>query len=122
MIAPWFIIDSAVCIDAGPIRCAGSVFLDNGIVSTVSKHVIAQDALAGGNEGIGVEEAAYRGIVITALEVIESQLLDSLLAMAPFFRAGIVSCYSLNRYRRSSDSGLFMIHFCVYAFLRSDAV
>ena len=49
--------------------------------------------MTGGDEGIGVEEAAECGIVITALEVIETQLLDSLLAIAPFFYAGIASCY-----------------------------
>ena len=104
------------------IYCASDILSGYRIIPAIRKHVIAENTLAGGDEGIGVEEATDLGIVISALEVIESQLLDSILAMTPFFRAGIVSCYSFNRYRRSSDSGLFMIHFCVYAFLRSDAV
>ena len=43
----------------------------DGVVVTIGEHVIAQEALAGGGEGIGVEETAEVGIVISALEVIE---------------------------------------------------
>ena len=46
------------------------------IIITIGKHVIAQEALAGGGEGIGVEEAAQRGVVIAALEVIKFALGD----------------------------------------------
>ena len=62
-------------------RC---VCVKNRIVQAIRKHVIAQDALAGGDEGIGVEEAAYCGIVITALEVIESQLNRIDIALAAY--------------------------------------
>ena len=41
------------------------------IIVAVGKHIIAQDTLAGGDEGIGVEEAALFGGVIAALEVIK---------------------------------------------------
>ena len=40
----------------------------------IGKHVIAQDALAGGNERIGVDESAQFGIVIPGLEVVERGL------------------------------------------------
>ena len=37
------------------------------IIPAIGKHVIAQYALAGGDEGVGVEEATDCGIVIAAL-------------------------------------------------------
>ena len=37
----------------------------------IGKHVIAKDTLAGRGEGIGIDESADLGIVITGLEVIE---------------------------------------------------
>ena len=42
------------------------------IISAIGKHVIAEYALAGRNEGVGVEESADGGIVISGLQVIES--------------------------------------------------
>ena len=44
----------------------------NRIVAAVGKHVIAEDALAGGDEGIGVDKSADGGVVITGLEIIEA--------------------------------------------------
>ena len=49
---------------------AASINAANRIIKAVGKHVIAQQALAGGDEGIGVEEAAQFGIIIAGLEVI----------------------------------------------------
>jgi hypothetical protein len=43
----------------------------NWIVATVGKHVIAQDALTGAGVGIGIDEPAQFGIIITGLEVVE---------------------------------------------------
>ena len=37
---------------------------------------MAEEALAGGGVGVGVEEAAGGGIVISALQIIESSLLE----------------------------------------------
>ena len=37
------------------------------IISTIGKHVIAQNALAGACVGVGIEESAQFGIVITGL-------------------------------------------------------
>ena len=41
----------------------------------IGKHIIAQQALAGRREGIGIDKSADLGIIITALEVIEAGLL-----------------------------------------------
>ena len=41
------------------------------IVQTIGEHVISQNTLAGGGKSVGVDESAYFGVVITALEVVE---------------------------------------------------
>ena len=41
------------------------------IISTIGKHIVTQEALAGAYKGIGIEESAEFGIVITGLEVIQ---------------------------------------------------
>ena len=51
------------------------------ISAAVGKHIIAEDALAGRNERIGIDEPAYFGIVITGLEVVERGL--SVLVVTP---------------------------------------
>ena len=43
-------------------------------IITICKHIIAQDALAGRCEGIGINESADLGIVISALEIVERGL------------------------------------------------
>ena len=57
----------------------------NRIIAAVGEHVITEDALAGGNEGVGVDEAADLRIVITGLQVIEAGILVGILAKTPFF-------------------------------------
>lgn len=47
------------------------VFEANRVIQAVSKHVIAQNTLAGGCVGVGINKPAYLGIVITGLEVVE---------------------------------------------------
>ena len=42
------------------------------IVAAVGKHVITEDALTCGNEGVGVDKSADCGVVITGLQVIEA--------------------------------------------------
>ena len=44
------------------------------VVSTIGKHVIAEQALAGGGEGVGVEEATGFGVIVAGLEVVEAGL------------------------------------------------
>lgn len=50
---------------------AAEICSADGVIPTIGKHVIAENTLAGGNEGIGVDEAADCGVVITGLQVIE---------------------------------------------------
>ena len=45
------------------------IIIYNRIVIAVSKHIVSEGALAGGDQGIGVEEAAQVGIVVTGLEM-----------------------------------------------------
>ena len=40
-------------------------------IPAIGKHIVAQYSLAGGDEGIGVEETAEFRIIITALQIIE---------------------------------------------------
>ena len=41
------------------------------VVPTVGKHVIAQEALAGGGVAVCVDETGNAGIIVTALQVVE---------------------------------------------------
>ena len=45
------------------------------VVIAIREHIAAEEALSGGGEAVCVDEAADLGVVITALQVIESQLL-----------------------------------------------
>jgi hypothetical protein len=49
----------------------GFIGIIHWIIVAISKHVIAQDALPGGDKGIGVDESAPGRIVITALEIVQ---------------------------------------------------
>ena len=44
------------------------------VVEAIRKHVIAEEALAGRCEGVGIEKSAQFWIVISALEVVERGL------------------------------------------------
>ena len=57
----------------------------NRIIAAVGEHVIAQDTLAGGDEGIGVDKSAVCGIVITGLQIIEPGILGGVLAIRSIF-------------------------------------
>ena len=63
------------------------------IIQTVGEHVIAEDALAGGDEGIGVDKSADGGIVITGLQVIEAGILGKGLAKTTFCPCRDSICY-----------------------------
>ena len=56
---------------SGSIKISCRIFVAYRIVSTVSKHIVSQDALVGGRECVGIEESAYAGVVVPGLEVIE---------------------------------------------------
>ena len=51
------------------------------IIAAIGKHVIAKDTFACRNKGVGVDEAADSGVVITALQVIEVCFLGGELAI-----------------------------------------
>lgn len=38
---------------------------------SIRKHIVPEEALTGGGEGVSVDEALYNWVIITALEVIE---------------------------------------------------
>ena len=44
------------------------------IIPAVHKHIAAEDALTGGGEAVGVEEAAKRGVVVPTLQIVKSRL------------------------------------------------
>ena len=46
----------------------------DGIIPAVGKHIVAEDALTGGNESIDIDESADRGVVISTLEIVETRL------------------------------------------------
>jgi hypothetical protein len=55
------------------------------VIATIGKHVITQHALAGGDEGVSIDETANLWIIITALQIIEPGILGRGLAKTPFY-------------------------------------
>ena len=55
------------------------------IVVAICEHVVAQEALAGGNKGIGVDESTDLRIVITGLEVVQLRFLGVVVATRGFW-------------------------------------
>lgn len=51
------------------------VYIFDGIIVAISKHIVAKDALTGRYEGVCAEESAELGIVVAGLEVIETGFL-----------------------------------------------
>ena len=73
---------------------AGWIHAIDRIIIAVGEHIVAEDTLTSGDKGIGVEEAADLGIIITGLQVIEPGILDGGLAKAPFLHlVGMAGCY-----------------------------
>ena len=60
---------------------AATIYIVCRIVITISKHVVAQQTLAGGDKSIGVDESTDLGIVITGLEVVQLGFLGGVLAI-----------------------------------------
>ena len=54
------------------------------VIETISEHIAAEEPLTGGGEAVGIDEAAEIGVVITALQVIESRLLGMEVAEMAF--------------------------------------
>ena len=50
----------------------GCVYTRNGVISTIGKHIRSDEALTGGGVAVGVDEAFYCGVVISALQIVEA--------------------------------------------------
>ena len=42
------------------------------VIIAICKHIVPQDALTSGGEGISVQESSHDGVIISALQVIEA--------------------------------------------------
>ena len=62
-----------------------------GIVITICKHIVTQEALTSGCKGIRIDESAGAGVVVTALQVVESGF--SVVVVAVPFVEAIISCF-----------------------------
>ena len=62
---------------------AAWVSVDNRIIPAIREHVVADDTLAGGDECVRVDESADLGVVVAAVQVIQSQLLVKPVARRP---------------------------------------
>ena len=60
------------------------ITIKNGIIVTIHKHIVSQEALACGGEGIRIDESSDAGIVITALQVVEPGFSGITVAMVVF--------------------------------------
>ena len=64
------------------------------VIPAVCEHIATEDALAGGDIGVGADEAADYGIIISALQVIEACFLGRILPETTFLSpAGIAKGY-----------------------------
>ena len=50
------------------------IYKHHRIISAIRKHIAPEQSLPGGNESVGIEEPPRRGIVISALQIIEPRL------------------------------------------------
>ena len=81
------------------IICTTRISIANRVIPAIRKHIVPQETLAGGGVGVGVDEAADLGIVISALEVIEPGLYWVIVAIDPFSgpfsptKKALLECY-----------------------------
>ena len=75
------------------------------VIPAVCEHIATEDALAGGDIGVGVDEAAYRRIVISALQVIEACFLGGRLARTLFSPLVGITKRHPHKIRTSAKSG-----------------
>ena len=61
-----------VVTNASNANGAGGITQDHRTIVAIRKHVIAEGSLAGGDEGISIDETADGGVVKTALQVIQT--------------------------------------------------
>ena len=62
---------------------AGWILPIHRVIAAIREHVVADDALAGGDKLVRVDEAAGLGVVVAAVQVIQSQLLVESVARRP---------------------------------------
>ena len=62
---------------------AAWVSVDNRIIPAIREHVVTDDALPRRDKYVRVDETANLGVVVTALQVIQSQLLVESVARRP---------------------------------------
>ena len=63
--------------------CAARVATIYRAVKAIDKHIVSEKPLSCRSGGIGVDESAPGGIVITALEIIQACFLDQVIASTP---------------------------------------
>ena len=68
------------CIDADG---SGKVLALHRIIVTIREHVVTQEALSRGGEGIGADKPADGGVIIAALEVVEARFGIVIVASIP---------------------------------------
>ena len=64
-----------IVTNASSANSAGGITENHRTIIAVSKHAIAEGSLAGGDEGISIDETADGGVVKTALQVIQTGFL-----------------------------------------------
>ena len=69
--APWGIVNLSISGETYMGSSAGSINKNHRIIQAIGKHIIAQNTLASAGVGIGIDESAQFGIVITGLEIVE---------------------------------------------------
>ena len=65
----------AVFVEKNNCVIATRISITYRIIEAIGEHVISQNALAGGDEGIGIEEAGEGGVVVAGLEVVKPRFL-----------------------------------------------
>ena len=71
---PWRFDPLSIIAKAYMGGIARTVHKNHRVVQTVGKHIIAKNTLSGAGVGIGIDESAQFGIVITGVEVVEFRL------------------------------------------------
>ena len=71
---PWRFVPLSIIAKAYMGGITGTIHKNHRVVQTVGKHIIAKNTLSGAGVGIGIDESAQFGIVITGLEVVERGL------------------------------------------------
>ena len=84
------------------------------MIPAAGKHIIAEDALAGGDEGVGINKSAQLRIVITGLEVVQAGFsVEYVATIGCFARGGYppLASYDYNFLGKGSICGnvLFMM-------------